>query len=183
MKNKFFWIGLLIVAIAAILGWWQYAASRPAKAVEKTTATFSGTDHSSPDVVSVVENIPGATVFPSWLVSTGVAAQLTGAGPYTIFVPTDGSIADLKTGTFTNLSSAAKKRLVEYHIVAGRAIDASAQDQTAGGVQALSGDTLDFSYATGKVPMVNGATILAEYAAGNGVVYLISSVLMPPATR
>jgi len=184
MKNKFFWIGLLIgVVIVAILGWWQYAASRPARVMEETMTQSGAADQSSQDVVTVAENIPGATVFPSWLVSTGVAAQLAGAGPYTIFMPTDGSVADLKTGTFTNRSSAARKRLVEYHIVAGRAIDVSAQGQTMGGVQALSGDMLDFSYAIGKAPTVDGATILAEYAASNGVVYLISDVLMPPASR
>ena len=144
------------------------------------TQQLPTTDLSSQSVVSVAESIPGATTFASWLQSTGVAAKLTGKGPYTIFVPTDGSVSQLPAGTFTNLSAAGKLRFVEYAVVSGKAIDAGAQNQVAGTIQALSGDSINFSYGNQKIPMVNSSIVITEYKASNGIVYLIDSPLLPP---
>jgi uncharacterized surface protein with fasciclin (FAS1) repeats len=135
-------------------------------------------DRSSDSVVTIAENLSGATDFASWLSSTGVAAMIKGAGPYTIFVPTDGAISQLPAGTISGLSTAGLKRLVEYHVVSGRAVDVSAENS--GSIQALSGDALNFSLGTNNTPMVNSALTITEYKASNGVVYLIDNVLVPP---
>jgi len=184
------WIGIVVVVILAALGWWWYSMSSGTQMsgqVATSTTTNTGTntssgvtmnDRSSSDVVSVAESISGSSEFASWLRSTGVAAQIKGKGPYTIFVPTDGSVSQLPPGTISNLSAAGLKRLVQYHVISGRAIDTTAQ--VAGGIQALSGDPLNFSYSATKIPMVDSAIVISEYKASNGVVYLIDNVLIPP---
>jgi uncharacterized surface protein with fasciclin (FAS1) repeats len=93
-------------------------------------------------------------------------------------VPTDGAVSQLPAGTISGLSAAAKKRLVEYHIVTGRAVDVDAENS--GSIQALSGDALNFSLGTNNTPMVNSSITVTEYKASNGVVYLIDNVLIPP---
>ena len=202
-NNTTMWIWGIIIVIIVALGIWWYSASMSSNPTDiatstSTTATTTGTgtgttgtgttvtqgvpttNRSSDSVVAVAESIPGATTFASWLQSTGAAAKITGKGPYTIFVPTDGSVSQLPAGTFTNLSAAAKLRFVEYAIVSGKAIDAGAQNQIAGTIQALSGDSLNFSYGTNKIPMVNSSIVITEYKASNGIVYLIDSPLLPP---
>ena len=183
------WTGIVVVVIVALLGFWWYsmsssgtpAASQVATSTATSTTPSSGVsmnDRSSSSVVAVAESLSGTSEFSSWLQSTGVAAKLTGKGPYTIFVPTDGSVSQLPPGTISNLSATGLKRLVEYHVVSGRAIDTTAQ--TAGAIQAMSGDPLNFNYGTNKIPMVDSAIVISEYKASNGVVYLIDNVLIPP---
>lgn len=185
-ENKGMWLGGLALLIVAVLGIWWFSASQPGTSAVDTAFTTPGTgsntsvarqDRSSSDVVSIAGSISGASVFAGWLNSSGVAAQITGKGPYTIFVPTDAAVAKLKAGTFTNLSAAEKKRFVQYYIVKGRAIDVDAQ--VSGTIPALSGDDLNFDN-TNNIAMVNSGIITAQYKGSNGVVYVINTALVPP---
>ena len=185
-ENKGIWLGGLALLIVAVLGLWWFSASRSAgiAGVDNATTSTSGsvssvsrTDRSSSDVVSIAQSISGASTFGGWLSSSGVSAQITGKGPYTIFVPTDAAVAKLKAGTFTNLSAAGKKRFVQYHIVKGRAIDVDAQ--VSGTIPSLSGDDLNFDN-TNNIAMVNSGIITAQYKGSNGIVYVINTVLVPP---
>jgi uncharacterized surface protein with fasciclin (FAS1) repeats len=110
----------------------------------------------------------------------GVAATINAksTSKYTIFVPTNGAFAQLPPGTVSNMSAAEKKRLIEYHVVSGRAVDPD--QMTAGSIQALSGDILNFSYGIDKIPLVNSAIVVTQYEGTNGVVIVIDNVLLPP---
>lgn len=149
----------------------QQATSQPAKKIPTTSKT-------STDVAGVAKGISNASIFASWLSSTGVAAELTGKGPYTLFVPTDAAIALLPSGTFRNLSAVEKKRFVEYYVIPDRMINADAQ--ISGTVWTMSGDPLNFTKGAGQATLVGPAIILAQYKAENGVVYVINSALVPP---
>ncbi|HWP61169.1 MAG TPA: fasciclin domain-containing protein [Candidatus Paceibacterota bacterium] len=191
--SKWTWIIAAVVVVVAALGLWWIEASQSGgtalsgffgysnTATSSTTTSSSGVPSGKPSsssVVAVAESISGASDFGSWLASTGVGAQLSGKGPYTIFVPTDGSISQLPAGTIANLSAAGLKRYVEYHIVVGRAINTTAQ--VAGTIQAMSGDALNFHFNADKIPMVDSGIIIQEFKASNGVVYLVSNPLLPP---
>lgn len=202
MNKNGMWIAIAVVVLVILGLWWWSASQGPVDTTINGQATTSAeggegamagddsnagpTGGSSPipsysgsgSVAAVVASIGGSSTFASWLSSTGVAAELTGAGPYTVFVPTDGAVSQLPSGTYSGLSAAEKKRFISYHVVEGRAIDADAQ--TAGAIQALSGDALNFSYGQNKIPMVNSAIVVASYSASNGIVYVIDNVLIPP---
>lgn len=193
------WVGVVTLAIIAALGLWWIMATRPFNAStdiadknneQATTTVATSTDatgsktpvsrvnRSSDDVASIVASLSGASTFQSLFRSTGVASSISASGKYTIFVPTDGAVSQLKSGTITGLSAAEKKRLVQYHVVAGRAIDVDAL--VAGQIQALSGDPLNFSFGANQIPMVNSAITITQYNGKNGTVYLIDNVLIPP---
>ena len=195
--NIWWWVGGILVLV--LLAWWLIGSAptlqnRGADATETATTTQSGSisgattngniqdipsaNRSGSSVLSIAENLQGASTFASWLRSTGVAAEITGKGPYTILVPTNGSISQLPAGTFTGLSAAERVRFVEYHIIKGKAIDANAM--VAGVETAMSGDAINFNYGTNKIPMVGSAIIIAEYKGSNGIVYLVDNVLIPP---
>ncbi len=196
------WIGFIAIVVVAALGLWWVSSRQPIDtstdtgngATATTTAsggttgaTGTGTTGtgravttSNKDVASIVAGLSGASQFQSLFASTGVGATINpkSTSKYTIFVPTDGSVSQLPAGTISGLSAAEKKRLVQYHVVSGRAIDADAQ--VAGQIQALSGDALNFQYGTNKIPMVNSAIVIAQYNGTNGTVYVIDNVLLPP---
>ncbi|HUO55971.1 MAG TPA: fasciclin domain-containing protein [Candidatus Paceibacterota bacterium] len=197
VKNRDVWIGVIVLALLTVLGVaWLMLVNEPTFAMSDTATSTPSTKTQSttnvttavqqPDtikrtaqtVISIAENLSGAGEFASLLSESGVASKLNGAGPYTIFVPTNNAFSALPPGTISSLSAAGKQRLVEYHIVFGRAIDVTAE--FSGSIQALSGDELNFSDGAAHVPMVNSAILITAYKASNGVVYLIDNVLIPP---
>jgi uncharacterized surface protein with fasciclin (FAS1) repeats len=195
------WAGVVAVLVAAALGYWWYTSGLPlstwlgfggeaplvvststptaevpsARPVASATARTSETD-----VVSIVTSLPSVSTFRSLLSSTGVGATINArsVSPYTILVPTDGAIAQLPRGSIQGLSPADKRRLVQNHVIAGRAVDADAL--VSGQMVSLSGDTLNFSYGSNGIALVGSAIIIAKYEGTNGVVYVIDGVLLPP---
>lgn len=129
-------------------------------------------------VAGIIAGIPDASAFNSYLVSTGLAAQLH-SGSYTIFVPTNAAFAAVPKSSIADLSAAAKKQLVEYHIVSGKMLDNDAI--ISGTYQAMSRDMLNFTVniQTG-ISYVNSGKVLKQYKASNGIIYLVNSVLFPP---
>jgi uncharacterized surface protein with fasciclin (FAS1) repeats len=191
------WIGVVAIIVIAALGLWWIASGQPLSAVFQSaiggtnatsTATTTVQQHapkrtisrSGTDVASIVASLPQASKFAAIFRSSGIASTIgaQSVSKYTIFVPTDGAYSQLPAGTISNLSAAELKRLVQYHVVSGRAIDIDAQ--TAGTIQALSGDYLNFNYGADHIPMVNSSIIVAEYDGTNGTVYLVDNVLLPP---
>lgn len=188
------WIKIVAVAIVAGFFAWIFLGSKPTAIPdsESTSPTSTPTTTKKPtgngaptlvqdnDVVSIVTNLKGVSQFKSYFTSTGVAAsiQRTSGLKYTVFIPTDESIAELAKGTITNLDAAGKKRLMQYHVISGRAVDVGAQ--ISGQLQALSGDMLNFNIAPNQQPTVNSAGIVATYRGTNGIVYVIDAVLLPP---
>lgn len=195
------WVGGVIAVILIALGLWWVASNQPLdtsttgfwnrNSAEDTTsedtddttpapATINSVDRSSTDVASIVAGLSGTSQFNALFSSTGVKATINARSEskYTIFVPTNGAFAQLAAGTVSNMSAEEKKRLVQYHVISGQAIEV---DSTlAGQRQALSGDTLNFSFGPNNIPMVNSAIVITEYTGSNGTVYLIDNVLLPP---
>lgn len=193
-NNNRVWIWGGVVVLVLVFGaWWLYSAQSPSgmqsadygePSASSTdalgpTGTVAAEDRTSSNVGSVVASLGGESRFAGLLVSTGVSAQLTGKGPYTIFVPTDASFGLLPTGTINNLNAAQLKRLVQYHIVSGKMIDVNAQ--VAGTVPALSKDLLNFSKEPNDVSArVNSSAVIRAYRTSNGIVYVVNQVLLPP---
>ena len=167
--------------------------SREPEAAPAATVTTTGSaetsgagqvqiETSTQNVGAVVAGIANGGTFASYLSRTGVGATLVGRGPYTVFVATDGAFSRLAPGTIAHMSAAELKRMVQYHIVAGKKLDVDAVNS--GQVQALSKDTLNFNVDTKNGAVyVNSGYVLHAYKATNGIVYVINSVLLPPTAR
>lgn len=188
------WAGFVAVVLAILaLAWW--ASSPKSTAPQNTTAESGQTVQSagsggtsavqsetrtSSTVSGIVAGLSSGSRFAALYNSTGVAAQVTGKGPYTVFVPTNDTYA-ASSALINSMSATQKKRLVQYHVVAGKMLDI---DAVFGGTHtALSKDTLNFNVQMQSgVAYVNSAYAIKQYKASNGVVYLISAVLFPPQT-
>lgn len=189
--NVWAWVGGAAIVIIVILILWAwggaqnpqyagYAATSTPDALESPNNPTRTVAEEARDgtVLGIIAGIPEASRFGTLLSSTGVKAEIAGQGPYTVFVPTNASFSLLPPGAL-NLSGTQMRRLAEYHVVMGRAIDVNAQ--LAGTIQALSKDMLNFSvFPSDKSARVNSAVALKAYKASNGIVYLVSEVLLPP---
>ncbi len=109
--------------------------------------------------------------------AAGLVDTLKGAGPFTVFAPTDEAFAKIPKATLDALlkDKAALSKILTYHVVSGKVM---AKDVKAGMVKTVQGQ--DITLATTGGVTVNGAKVVAaDVAASNGVIHAIDTVIMP----
>jgi uncharacterized surface protein with fasciclin (FAS1) repeats len=116
------------------------------------------------------------------LKAAGLVETLKGAGPFTVFAPTDAAFAKLPAGTVETLLKPENKdrlrRVLTYHVVPGRV--AAADVTKMNSAKAVSGDNLTIAVKNGKV-MINSANVVTpDVAASNGIIHVIDTVILPP---
>ncbi len=133
------------------------------------------------DVVDIAIGSTDHTTLVAAVTAAGLVETLKGAGPFTIFAPTNAAFAALPAGTVDMLLKPENKdklsNILTYHVVSG---SVKAADLTDGQkIKTLQGEDLTVSIKDGKV-MINGATVTtADLEGSNGVVHVIDGVLMP----
>jgi uncharacterized surface protein with fasciclin (FAS1) repeats len=151
------------------------------------------TGFSQKTVVDVAIGSKAHTTLVAAVVAAGLAETLQGAGPFTVFAPTNDAFGKLPAGTVESLlkpeSKAALVKILTYHVVAGNLDAAAVVKAIKAGkgkakVTTVSGGTLTASMKDGKVILTdeNGgvSTVVAtDLKAGNGVVHVIDSVVLP----
>ncbi len=111
------------------------------------------------------------------LEAAGLISTLKGAGPFTVFAPTDEAFAKVPKEQLDALlkDKAALTKVLTYHVVPGKVM---AKDVKAGKVKTVQGSALTVTTDGGV--MVDGAKVVAtDVAASNGVIHVIDSVVMP----
>jgi len=115
------------------------------------------------------------------LQAAGLVETLKGAGPFTVFAPTDEAFAKLPAGTLEALLKPENKsklqRILTSHVVAGKVMAADVAKTNS--AKTVSGETLTITSRGGGVT-VNGAKVVkTDIAASNGVIHVIDSVILP----
>lgn len=123
---------------------------------------------------------PGLSTLADAVGAAGLADDLSGDGPFTVFAPVNAAFDEIDASELTADSDLLNK-ILTYHVVGGSAIEAGdiSDGQT---VETLQGGDLTFSVDGGTV-RVNGIEVTtANIQTSNGVVHLIDSVLLEAAT-
>ncbi|MDI1311813.1 fasciclin domain-containing protein [Prosthecobacter sp.] len=112
--------------------------------------------------------------------AAGLVDTLNGAGPFTIFAPTNAAFEKLPKGTVEDLLKPENKEkltaVLTYHVVAGKVM---AADVKTGMVKTVQGGELDVKVADGGVT-VNGAKVVkTDIVGSNGVIHVIDTVVLP----
>jgi uncharacterized surface protein with fasciclin (FAS1) repeats len=114
--------------------------------------------------------------------AAGLVETLKGAGPFTVFVPTDEAFAALPVGTVDTLLKDPKGDLTKillYHVVAGKVMAADVAGLNGQLVKTVGGGELAVKVDNGKV-MINSANVItADIETSNGVIHVIDTVLLP----
>lgn len=180
MKKNFFKLLTAVVLTATIFVACNNEGDK--KTAEETTPPTAETVMETPkDVVDIAIGSPDHTTLVAAVTAAGLVETLKGAGPFTIFAPTNAAFAALPAGTVDALLTPEKKAdltsILTYHVVSGAVMAADLTDGQK--VKTLQGEELTVSIKDGKV-MINGANVTAADLKGsNGVVHVIDAVLMP----
>ncbi len=115
------------------------------------------------------------------LTAANLVETLKGAGPFTVFAPTDEAFVKLPAGTVESLLKDIPKlsAILTYHVVAGKVMAADVMKMDGQSAKTVNGATLAISTKDGV--KLNGAStvVSTDIACTNGVIHVIDSVLLP----
>lgn len=113
------------------------------------------------------------------LQDAGLADTLRGAGPYTVFAPTNEAFQALPKATLDALAKdkAQLAAVLSYHVVPGKVM---AADVKPGKAKTVQGAELNLAKAGAFVTVEDAMVVQADVNASNGVVHVIDRVLIPP---
>lgn len=145
---------------------------------------------------TIVENASKSadhTTLVSAVKAAGLVETLSGAGPFTVFAPTNAAFAKLPAGAVDGLMKPAMKadlkKVLTYHVVPGKltAADISAKIKAGNGKAELTtvqGEKLTAMESGGKIMLTDAKGGTSTVTQGdvmqsNGVVHVVDTVLMP----
>lgn len=110
-----------------------------------------------------------------------LVGTLTGAGPFTVFAPTDAAFAKLPAGTVEALlgDKAELASILTYHVVAGKVMAADVMKMNGADAATVNGETVKIAVRDGKVYVNDAQVVITDVQASNGVIHVIDAVLIP----
>lgn len=140
----------------------------------------------SKDIVDNAVNSADHTTLVSAVKAAGLVETLKGAGPFTVFAPTNEAFAKLPASTVDKLLKPEMKadltKVLTYHVVPGAMKSTDLKDGQE--LTTVQGEKLSVWNKDGKwmVKDAKGNTAnitIADVISSNGVTYVIDAVLMP----
>src|SRR5512145_2653042 len=148
------------------------------------TVAASGTTAVRAETRDVVDTAIAAGSFKTLakaLDAAGLVTTLKGAGPFTVFAPTDEAFAKLPDGTLETLLKPENKeklrRILTYHVVPGKVMASDVVKLES--AKAVSGDAITVKVQDGVVQVDGAKVVKTDIAATNGVIHVIDSVILP----
>ncbi|TWU48864.1 Immunogenic protein MPT70 precursor [Rubripirellula tenax] len=144
----------------------------------------SGSDAAPSSSRNIVETAIDAGAFNTLVAAVkaaGLVETLSGAGPFTVFAPTDEAFANLPAGTVeTLLKPENKAQLVSvltYHVVPGR-VPASAVVGLKG-AKTVNGQRVNIASNDAGVTVDSANVVQTDIQCSNGIIHVVDSVLLP----
>ena len=137
----------------------------------------------------IVDNAAGAksvSTLVSLVKQAGLTETLKGAGPFTVFAPTNAAFDKLPKAAVAALTEPANlaklKGVLTYHVIPGRLVAADLKDGQE--LTTVNGEKLHILIKDGKVQVSNGkdapATVqIPNVISKNGVTHVIDTVVLP----
>jgi len=117
------------------------------------------------------------TTLAKALTDTNLVATLQGAGPFTVFAPTDAAFQALGQATLGALTTEQLRTILLYHVIPGELPSTALKS---GPVKTAS-ELTAFVNVSGSGVKVNDSNVTtANVDASNGVIHVIDKVLLPP---
>jgi len=139
-----------------------------------------------PEVKNLATTAKAAGNFSTLLAAVeaaGLGSLLVGDAELTVFAPTDEAFAALPKGTVASLLKEENrdqlKAILAYHVVPGRVSAGDALNAKT--AKSANGESLSFGFENGKLKVNKSNIVAVDIDAGNGVIHVIDTVLLPPA--
>ena len=174
-------LAFVAVAVSAVL----VAARGSSSTAATTTISPQPSAAATQNIVQIASSNVDFSTLVTAVKAAGLVDTLSGAGPFTVFAPTNEAFALLPAGTLDMLlkpeNKATLASILTYHVIAGSVY---AKDVKAGTVTTVNGAKFTVSIDNGSVFLTddkgNKAKIVTtDIAASNGVIHVINAVLLP----
>jgi uncharacterized surface protein with fasciclin (FAS1) repeats len=166
----------------------------PVGVMAKDNPTVGGAPmYASKDIVDNAVNSADHTTLVAAVKAAGLVDTLKGAGPFTVFAPTNTAFGKLPAGTVDTLLKPENKQtltqVLTYHVVAGKVDAASLARKIKEGkgtatLKTVAGGTLTAMMSGQDIVLkdAKGGTskvTIADVNQSNGVIHVVDSVLLP----
>lgn len=130
-------------------------------------------------VAETIADTPSLSTLNGLVVAAGLTETLKGAGPFTVFAPSNDAFKDVPAKTMEELAKnpALLKGVLTYHVLPVKALAADVKNSKA---KTVNGAEVELSKAGDIVTIESAVVTRADVVATNGVVHIIDTVLMPP---
>ncbi|MCA1491509.1 fasciclin domain-containing protein [Ensifer sp. NBAIM29] len=133
----------------------------------------------------IVDTAAGAGQFRTLAAAidaAGLTETLKGAGPFTVFAPTDDAFSKLPAGTVENLLKPENREklvsVLTYHVIPGKVLAADVVKLNE--AKTVNGQIVTIK-SSGNGVMINDANVTAtDINASNGVIHVVDEVILPP---
>lgn len=142
---------------------------------------FSNNAKSQTTVVDIIVGSPDHDTLEAAVIAAGLDDDLSGAGPFTVFAPTDAAFAALPEGTLETLladPTGALANILLYHVVGAKAMSTDLSNGQE--ITTLLGKKVTVTINSEGVFINDAKVTVADIEADNGVVHVIDAVLLPP---
>jgi len=136
------------------------------------------------DIVATASALPDFSILVEAVVAAGLVSTLQGAGPFTVFAPTNAAFAALLTelGVTKDALLANKTLLTQvltYHVVPARVLKAEVPVNTA--ITTVQGQTftINSSLVITDQNMRTSNIVTADVFTSNGVIHVVDKVILP----
>jgi len=133
------------------------------------------------DIVDTAASAGSFNTLVAAVKAADLVDTLKGAGPYTVFAPTDEAFAKLPAGTLDELlkpeNKAKLQAILTYHVVAGKVMAADATKLTE--AKTVNGQSFKVRVEGGAVMVDNAKVVKTDILTSNGVIHVIDQVILP----
>jgi uncharacterized surface protein with fasciclin (FAS1) repeats len=185
--KKYFAAALLAISLGCA------AVSASAQMESKDPMVGGAAMYPSKNIIQNAVESKDHTTLVAAVKAAGLVDTLSGAGPFTVFAPTNEAFDKLPAGTVDTLLKPENKdtlvKILTYHVVAGKvsARDLMKMIKKGGGkatLKTVQGEDLTAAIVDGKIVLTDakGGTstvTIADVFQSNGVIHVVDTVLMP----
>ena len=151
------------------------------KETTTTTTTTTPAPKAEPTIAEVVAKDPRLKTLAKAINAAELSGALAGAGPFTLFAPTDKAFNDLGQEKINELLQPVNKPklagILKFHVVPAKVMAADVKTM---GAKTLQGGNASVVVEGTTVTYAGAKVITTDIKAGNGVIHLIDKVVMPP---
>ena len=145
-------------------------------------SAISATTAPTKDIVDTAVEAGNFKTLAAALKAAGLVETLKGAGPFTVFAPTDEAFAKLPKGTLEDLLKPENKAkltaILTYHVVSGHVMAADVVKLKH--AKTVQGSDVQITVKGTSVTINNANVVKTDIAATNGVIHVIDTVILPP---
>ncbi len=130
-------------------------------------------------IADTAARTPQLSTLARLLGDAGLADTLRGAGPFTVFAPSDDAFKALPAKTLAEMAADKEllRSVLSFHVLAGKLASVDARN---GNLKTVHGANVAVAKAGDFVTVEDAVVTQADLLATNGVVHIIDKVMIPP---